>query len=70
MEALVLKAQFGFINYGNNLQHSMAQRGQLTQNSSKTFTKAGDGCNAKVNMTCCEQLKERGRMIDIWAESC
>lgn len=53
------KAQFGSMNYGNNLQHSMAQRRQLTQNSSKSFTKAGDGCNAQVNMTCCEQLKER-----------
>lgn len=56
LEALELKAQFGSMNYGNNLQLSMAQ---LTQNSSKSFTKAGDGCNAQVNMTCCEQLKER-----------
>lgn len=47
------------MNYGNNHQHSMAQRGQLTQDSSKSFTKTGDGCNAKVNTTCCEQLKER-----------
>lgn len=59
LAVLVLRAQFGSMNYGNNLQHSMAQRGQLTQDSSKSFTKAGDGCNAQVNMTCCEWLKER-----------
>ncbi len=55
----MLRAQFGSMNYGNNLWHSMAQREQLTQDSSKSFTKAGDGCNAQVNMTCCEWLRER-----------
>lgn len=59
LAVLVLRAQIGSMNYGNSLQHSIAQRGQLMQDSSKSFTKARDGCNAQVNMTCFEQLKER-----------